>query len=297
MARKLRDNYNIDTLRLCFKQPAGLFEMIAGNKPNTKIQRDGYYLLVLECDEEEEIPRIIVCKAIADTGEEIGTITFNSGKTKYGQLCFIKLDNKALYTVISTDPNGNKSNLIHCLDYIADDLWLSFISITELHIALDSNINRIAKLMRFRRDVSRFDMIVNRKRVDATKEKIPGYKEVFQSERKRRVNPSIYIEQKKDNAPKLCIYNKTVEIAEESGKEYENEWNGFGKQITYRSELRLKWEYIKEYFAENDISGYDIFMAILNPKTIKDIFHHFVTRLVYFRNKKTNDILSLPDIA
>ncbi len=297
MPRKLRDNYNIDTLRLCYKQPEGLYENIAETKPNTSIPRDGYYLFVVGNENEEENnPQTILCNVIADSGEEIGTFVFNNSKGKYGRLCFFRFNNRALYEC-SNNYGGEKYNMIVYIEYIADDLGLEFVSITELHIALDSNLNRIAKIMRLRRDTSHHDMIVNRKKVNGKREKIQGYKEVFQCERQRRVNPTIYIEQKKDNAPKLCLYNKTIEIAEESGKEYINQWNEFGSQTTYRSELRLRWEYIKEYFTEQGIEGYGIFMAILCPKTLKEMFQYFSSRLVYFRNKQTDEVTTLHNIA
>ena len=287
----------MDMLRLCYKQPSGLYETIAETKPNTSILRDGYYLFVIGNEnEDEENPQTILCNVNADTGEEIGTFVFNNSNGKYGRLCFFRFTNRALYEC-SYNYDGEKNNIVACIEYIADDLGLEFISITEMHIALDSNVNRIAKLMRLKRDVVHHDMIVNRKKVEASREKIQGYKEVFQSERVRRVNPTIYIDQKKENAPKLCIYNKTIEIAEESGKDYINEWNDFGKQTIYRSELRLRWESIKEYFTEKGIQGYGIFMAILCPQTLREMFQHFSTRLVYFRNKQTAEVLTIHNIA
>lgn len=299
MARKYRNNYNIDLLRLCFKQPEGLFEGLSETKPNTKIPREGYYLYILrdEENESEEKPTSIMCNLISDDGVEIGTMVFNGSNSKYGRLCFFRFCNKALYDVVSYDYQGNKSNLMACIDYIADDLNLEFVSITELHIANDCNSNKIAKLMRYKRDIANYDMIVNRKKVGDNREKIRGYKEIYQSERCRKVNPSIYIEQRKDNSPKLCLYNKSIEIAEESGKDYVTAWNDFGAQTIYRSELRLKWEYIKEYFAEKGIQSFGIFNAILNPHTLAEMFEHFTTRLIYFRNKRTNDIVSIPNIA
>lgn len=295
MARKLKDNYNIDTLKLCYREPEGLFEFVTETKPETKIHRDGYYLYVIG-DEEDENPKSVQCNAIADTGEEICTITLNASKSKYGNLCFIKLNNKALYTVVSYDCYM-KANMLACVEYIADDLGLSFVSVTELHIALDSNINRIAKLMRIKGNTAHFDMIVNRRKVDASKQKIRGYREDFQSTRKRRVNPTIYIEQKKEYAPRLCLYNKTVEIKEASGKEYIKDWNEFGNQTIYRSELRLRWESIKDYFFEKGVEGYGIFVAILQTDTLKDIFNFFASRLVYFRNKHTDEVITIDSIA
>lgn len=299
MARKLRNEYNIDLLRLCYKQPEGLFEGLIDTKPNTKIPREGYYLYILrdEENESEEKPTSIMCNLISDDGVEIGTMVFNGSNSKYGRLCFFRFCNKALYDVVLYDYQGNKSNLVACVDYIAEDLGLEFVSITELHIANDSNINKIAKLMHYKRDIANYDMIVNHKRVSENREKINGYKEVFQSSRQRKLNPSIYIEQKKDNAPKLCCYNKSIEIAEESGKDYVTTWNDFGNQTIYRSELRLRWEYIKEYFDEKGVHGYEIFFAILRQEILAEMFEHFSTRLVYFKNKRTNDIVTLTNVA
>lgn len=294
MARKYHNNYNIDLLRLCYRQPEGLFESLAETMPNTKIQRYGYYIFVIGNDENDESPTAITCNIVADDGTEIGTMIVNGSNSKYGRLCFFRLFNKALYEFITCDMHGNKANLVSCIDYVADDLGLEFVSVTELHIANDSNINKIAKLMHLKRDVANYDMIVNRKKIEA--EKIQGYSEHWQSYRPRKVNPTIYIEPKKKLAPRLCLYNKSVEIAEESGKEYVKEWNNFGDQTIYRSELRLRWESLKEYFAEKEISGYGIFNAILSYQTLAEIFEHFASRLIYFKHKRTNEIVTLTNI-
>lgn len=299
MARKYRNNYNIDLLRLCFRQPEGLFEFIDETQRNSKIPRDGYYIYVLGDEgESEEKLTSIACNLISDDGVEIGTIVFNSSTSKYGKLCFVRLSNKALYHAISCDSNGNKSNIVACVDYIAEDLGLVFVSITELHIANDSNVNKIAKLMSYKRNIANYDMIVNRKKVEGAREKNQGYKEVWQSSRKRRVNPTIYLEQRKDVAPKLCCYNKSIEIAEESDKDYVKAWNDFGEQtIIYRAELRLRWESIKSYFEEKGIRGYGIFNAILRSEILKEMFEHFSSRLIYFRDKRTNEKVTITNVA
>lgn len=295
MARKLRDNYNIDTLRLCFKQPKDFFQYIAETKPNTKIQRDGYFLYVLG-DEEEEKPTSVTCNVVSDDGIELGLITFNQRASKYGELCFFRFSNKALYESISII-NGEKGNLVHCIGYVMDDLGLEFVSVTELHISNDSNINKIAKFMRYKRDEENYDMIVNRRKV-RDRAKIEGYKEVWQSYRKKKVNPSIYIQQKKENTPKLCIYNKSVEITEESGKEYVETWNEFGdKQTIYRSEIRLRWDSLKEYFDDLGVSGFNIIQYILISNNLKAIFEHYAVRMVYFKPKNGDENVSIHNIA
>lgn len=202
MARRLRDNYNIDTLRLCFKQPERLFQFIAETKANTKIQRDGYFLYVLG-DDEEENPSSITCNVVSDDGIELGTMTFNKKASKYGELCFFKFSNKALYDSISI-VNGEKGNLVHCIGYIMDDLGLELVSVTELHISNDSNINKIAKFMRLKRDEDKFDMIVNRKKV-RDRAKIEGYKEVWQSYRKKKLT-HLSTFSKRKRTPQSCAY-------------------------------------------------------------------------------------------
>lgn len=96
MARRLRNNYNIDTLKLCFRQPKGLFDWIADTKADTIIPRDGYYLYII-CAEDEEKPNSITCNVVTDDGTLIGSITFNSQSSRYSGLCFFRFDNKALY--------------------------------------------------------------------------------------------------------------------------------------------------------------------------------------------------------
>lgn len=298
MARKTRNNYNIDTLRLCFKHSEQLFQLIAETKVNTRIPRDGYYLFVLgdEDENDEEMPKSITCNVVSDDNTELGTMTFNKSGSKYGGYCFFRFCNTALYHCISV-MNNKKGSLVHCIGYIMDDLGLEFVSITELHIANDTNINKIARFLRYKTDRKNYDVIVNRRKVNDVNEKISGYHEEWQSTRTRRKNPTLYFKQKKLGSPKLCMYNKTIEIAEESGKRYIEDWNDFGRQTIFRAELRLHWDYIKEYFAEKGLRGVDIVMAILRNDILEDMFSFFSSRLVYIKNKRTNEALSINNIA
>lgn len=294
MARRLINNYNIDTLRLCFRQPQGLFDFIASS--STKIQRNGYYLYIMR-DEDEVAPSSITCRVICDDGIEICTFVFNQKASKYGELCFFRMSNMALYTNIYGNHNKN-GNLIHCIGYIMEDMNLEFTSVTELHISNDSNVNKIAMFMRFKRDIENFDMIVNRKKVVGDREKIDGYKEIWQSSRKKKENPSIYIQQKKDTAPKLCCYNKSIEIKDNGNeKEYVKKYNNFGNQTIYRSELRLRWESLKEYFDNIDIHDFSMVEYMLIENNLKEMYRHFVSRLVHFKSKSGGDIISLHNIA
>lgn len=294
MARRLINNYNIDTLRLCFRQPKGLFDFIASS--SMKIQRDGYCLFIIR-DEDEVSTSSIICNVISDDGIEIGTFVFNEKASKYGELCFFRMSNKALYTNIY-GYHDKKGNQIHCIGYIMEDLNLEFVSITELHISNDSNVNKIAKFMRYKRDIENFDMIVNRKKVIGDREKIDGYKEIWQSSRKKKENPSIYIQQKKETAPKLCCYNKSIEIEDNGNeKEYVREWNNFGNQTIFRNELRLRWESLKEYFGNIDIHDFSMVEYLMIEKNLIEMYQHFVSRLIHFKSKNGGDTISLHNIA
>lgn len=273
--------FNIDKLRLCYNQPTELFSQFAEIKPNTYWDRGDYKLHILG-DEVEETPHQIQVNVLLNNNTLLGYFVFNNSK-RYEGFCFFTFSNSALYEFLTTD-GTNKYNLITLIDYIANDLNLTLNNITEVEISLDTTINVNAKIRKLIKDYNNFDMIQNGRKVKDPSRKLENYCETFSRSRKRLLpQPTLYFEQTKKDAPLLRIYNKTEEIKSNGNeKEYITEWNQFGKTSTYRMELRLKNESIKE-FLKTYHTDRPLLDFIQDPEVREALWAFFADRLIYFR--------------
>ena len=291
MARKKRINFNIDKIKLCYKQPSGIFQEFANKKGTNKkgiIYKDDYDLKVLP-DESDDLHIKI---AVNICGSLLGNLTLNNSKQCEG-LCFFRFDNKALYEFLSADVStGQKYNMIGVWELIADDLGLEFNNITELEVACDCNLNLPAKVRKLIRDFEHYEMFCNGKKVDDPNRTIDKYHEVFNRSRKRlQKHPSIYIEQARKDGPLLRIYNKTKEIeAKKHTKDYISEWNMFA--TIFRAEVRLKSLSIKEFLNKYtpDMDYFTTLQMIQSKHFLVSIWDFFADRLLFFRDMDGNDI-------
>lgn len=272
---------NIDKLRLCYNQPTELFSQFAEIKPNTYWNRGDYKFHILG-DEVEETPQQIQVNVLLNDNTLLGYFVFNNSK-RYEGFCFFTFSNSALYEFLTTDGN-NKYNLITLINFIADDLNLTLNNITEVEISLDTTINVNAKIRKLIKDYNNFDMIQNGRKVKDPSRKLENYCETFSRSRKRLLpQPTLYFEQVKKDAPLLRIYNKTEEIKSNGyEKKYITNWNQFGKTSTYRMELRLKNESIKE-FLKSYPTDRPLLDLIQDPAVKEALWAFFADRLIYFR--------------
>lgn len=87
----------------------------------------------------------------------LGTFTF-SNSAKYEGKAFFTFENGALYRVYTRVPNGEPSNHICDLLYVADFYGMTFNNVTELELAFDSIYNYISKVRRMIKDVENYDI-------------------------------------------------------------------------------------------------------------------------------------------
>ena len=295
--RTIKTSYNIDKLRLCYKQPKETFDYFAQFAPNTHIPFMDYTIHVIGDDlGEEENPLTINSIIYFDNGTKLGELKLNNSK-KYEGYAFFNFENRALYEFLTRDVcNGNKYNLIPCIDTIADELNLTLNNITEIEVSCDTTVNVNRKIRRLIKDYNGYEMIKNGKRVADENRLIEDYHETFSRPRKRLSRqPTLYIGQAKADSPMMRIYNKSDEIAEESNKDYITDWNGFGNTDIHRIEVRLKNEALKEYLKSKDYEVPLIYM--LDDMSFKeDLWRTFSNRLLYFKDKDGNRI-TMYDLA
>lgn len=302
--KKVKYNFNIDKLRLCYKQPQQLFDMLKGCNNGGYINFEGFSLVVTDCGrcaESTKEPTKIKADVVIDDGTLLGEFVFNDS-AKYEGKCFFSVDNHALYKESGRNERGKYSYMCH-LDWVEQHLHLDKNNMTECEIALDLNFNPLPQLQRLIRDTDSYDMLVSGKKV-ADDERISGYGEYFERTRtKRKRYPTIYLSQKKADSPSIKIYDKATEINEESGKGYISDWNDFNSSIMWRLEVTVKNQDFKEFQVKiskniEEWGNIESVVVLLGLEQFKALLWVYITeRLMYFRNKHSNEVVSLFDIA
>ena len=301
MAKKLKCNYNVDKLKICCKTAEETWDLIASKRNGDQIQFEDLYLHIFNDGIEENnsnSSRNISVNVVFHSGEEFGTLVFFSpSKNDEGELecrAFFSCENKRLYSLFKTDENGEKYSDVIIIEHLLNYLSLEILSITQLDIARDTNTNTIKKYRSMIKDQENFDMILNGRVITNPKEKLKNYGEYFgRCREKIEKIPTLYFEQLSDRTPKIKIYNKSKEIAEESGKNYITQWNNFGKDTFYRTELSIYWRDLKKIIddLEIDLTIPNAITKLTRPTTLAKIFDIVTPRLIRFRDRNGNVIL------
>lgn len=303
--KKVKYNFNVDKLRLCYRQPQQLFDMLKGYNNGNYIQFDCFSLVITDNgrpqEETTKEPTKIKANIVLDDGTLLGEFVFNDS-AKYEGKCFFSVDNHALYKESGRNERGKYSYMCH-LDWVEQHLHLDKNNLTESEIALDVNFNPLPQLQRLIRDTTNYDMILNGKKVNDD-ERINGYGEYFVRTRtKRKRYPTIYLSQKKADSPCIKIYDKATEINGESGKDYINDWNDFNSRTMWRLEVTVKnddFKAFQERVGKNieEWGKIESVVVLLGLEQFRTLLWVYITeRLIYFRNKHTNEVISLLDIA
>lgn len=303
--KALKYNFNVDKLRICYKQPQQLFERLKDYNNGDYINFECFSLVITDNgrpqEETTKEPTKIKANVILEDGTLLGEFSFNNS-AKYEGKCFFFFENKALYTVTGHNEQG-KYNQMCYIDWIEQKLGLDKNNMTECEIALDVNFNPLPQLQRLIRDTTNYDMITNGKRVDDN-ERIAGYGEFYERTRKKRKRyPTIYLSQKKADSPCIKIYDKATEINEESGKDYINDWNDFNSRTMWRLEVTVKnddFKAFQERISTNleewgKIESVVVLLGLEQFRTL--LWVYIADRLIYFRNKHTDEVVSLLDFA
>jgi len=199
---------------------------------------------------------------------------------------------------------GEKYNHLCYLPYITSTLGLVLNNITLLEIAADTNVNPVPSIRRYIHDYEHYDMIMNGKRVADERRKIDGYCEAYGSSRVRIDRyPTLYFGQSKAEGLRMRIYNKTKEIEEASGKQYEADWNEYGDHSIYRLEVVVRNEDYRQWlsYIAPKVPEWGCLEAaehlIMSEEYRTAIWLYATRRMLYFRPKgKRKEVIDLADI-
>lgn len=293
---KVKTEFNIDYLKLCYRQPEGLFQEIASTEGNM-VYRFNYDLLIIERDEQRILAKVL----IPGMGEPwaLGTLTLNNGGA-FGSRAFFEYQNRSLYEVLSWQPGQRPSNLIGLMGYIAEDLGLEINNCTRIDIALDTTSNVLARLRKRIRNTEELDMYLCRHKVTDPDAKLDGYGEFYASTRMRLLKrPEIIIGQAKDEGTRLKMYDKSRELQESRPDKTARYFNWLGKgwdqskDHIFRVEVSIRNEDLKDMWPKfcKQLRAEEVDMPFLTQiQSNKWLAWHFfegLDSLIYFRDKET----------
>lgn len=227
-------------------------------------------------------------KKIATLKNELRTMVDD----KENSYVWLYIENWVFYETFTA-----KHNWLAHIGYITDELGLTFNNITDLHIAMDTNIN-IAKKIKRAQFNDDYELLLNGTSRSNKKEILDEILHVQTGDQCRLRTLTIYIRpKKKKDGLSLRIYDKRQEL-EKSNKQYITQWNGLNKQ-NYRVELTLKNEHLKEYYKQGkQVVPDEILLATLasqeqSQSPLFDIMFYFSNRLLRFHYKSSKKPISI----
>ena len=220
---------------------------------------------------------------------------------------FFSFENGALYRVYTRVQNGEPTNHICDLLYVADFYGMTFNNITELELAFDSNYNYISKVRKMIKDVENYDLFLNGRKV-TNDEKLDGYGEYYSRCRvKMSKLPTLYFSQAKETDMKMRIYDKAKELNESSPQKTERlkTWLGWVDIDTlFRVEVVLHNTNVREFverYGERLYSEAGEHSNVLNLLGMSEfrtaMFLDSANRIIYFRDKRTREKISLVEVC
>lgn len=247
-----------------------------------------------------------------------GTLTLKSNDDpNFSGKCFIDVDNKRLYEpfvrynkVLSWKKNDDcvdVKDLEHMSDYvklennnrlpaetatiqynsvfflseISSRLGLELVSISNLEIAFDCNVN-FARLIKRTIADEKYIPVINRKEyVDVkSRESIDNAFVSYSTTRSRVKNLTYYITQSKKKLQLKC-YDKSNEISK-SNKTYIKTWLNMDKNI-HRMEITAKSEPISAFCESINITLEEFLENIHVGKYLSTAFASWLNRLIHFK--------------
>ena len=283
----IKHRLNIDKLTLCYIASKSIVDELE----NTKVWAcDGFRIDRVEEFEtnNETYLKISISEPNEEEYKEYALIKIGNKFEKEEddkRYVWIMIDNRIFYGY------NRYSNDLNYIFYIADYLKLEFNNITDIHIALNSNINWFCKVKKAIRNLSLIPIILNKKYLNE-KEIIDKVLYLHTADRKRyRTDTMIIKNAEKDM--EIDLYDKTNEIIE-SNKEYIKDDFG-GNTNIFRNEVRLKKTALKDYLDYKGINWEDFYMRLTDFEFLFDVYIYFQNKIIRFTNKK-RELISILEL-
>lgn len=301
---------NIDKLRVCLNMPENLYEYLHEHYSRYDelskyriLDEDDFNLVFIE-EDETAMTAVLNVKDI-EGYFRLGTFTF-SNNAKYDGKAFFSFENSALYRIYTRQLNSAPQNHICDLLYVINYYGMTFNNITEIELAFDSNYNYINKILNWIKDIKKIDLYINGNQVEDD-ETLEGYGEFYSRNRiKRSKTPTLYFSHAKSTDMKMRIYNKAKELEEKSPQKSDQvkEWLGWDNiNELYRIEVVLHNTNVRDFMVRCKKSRVEwsehanILNLLCIPNFRLAMFLDSIDRLIYFRDKKTNEKFSIVEVA
>ena len=310
MSRKTKWAVSVDKLKVCLLQLQSTFGYIRDHTSYTTIDgmrvldEDGYKLVAVEEDDNAMTAALDV---MDDSGEylRLGTFQLNGAGSKYQGRAFFSFENSSLYTVFGVTADGAKANWVDMLLPIAEDMGMAFNNVTEVEVALDSTVNVIFRMRKLIKDVDKYDMYLNGRKVEAgtTLESYGEYYERTREQLSRR--PTLYFSQSKDTDMSLRIYDKTTELREHSPEKAAryHEWLGWSDtDRIYRAEVTLHNTNVREFCERQgkrlaEQGEHNNVLGLFGMEEFRlGMLRDATDRMVYFRDRRDGSKVSVIDL-
>lgn len=310
MSRKTKWAVSVDKLKVCLLQPQSTFGYIRDHTSYTTIDgmrvldEDGYKLVAVEEDDNAMTAALDV---MDDSGEylRLGTFQLNGAGSKYQGRAFFSFENSSLYTVFGVTADGAKANWVDMLLPIAEDMGMAFNNVTEVEVALDSTVNVIFRMRKLIKDVDKYDMYLNGRKVEVgtTLKSYGEYYERTREQLSRR--PTLYFSQSKDTDMSLRIYDKTTELREHSPEKAAryHEWLGWSDtDRIYRAEVTLHNTNVREFCERQgkrlaEQGEHNNVLGLFGMEEFRlGMLRDATDRMVYFRDRRDGSKVSVIDL-
>lgn len=267
-----RYSLNIDRLEVCYTAPK---ELIDSLEDTTFWDRGEYRLSEVSRDKIETLLKI----EVLTPREEVEWAVFGwlrignkfEGEEDTSRFCWIRLENEALY-------RGELPYLF----YITDDLGVEFHNITDIEIALDSNISWFRRVKSAIREEELTPIILGKAYPDR-RELISKILYIHTGDRLRYRTDSLSL---RGGDISLKLYDKGEEI-ETSGKDYIRESFGLRSGGLFRAEIKANNSALSDFCSASGCSQYDIYMQLINRSLIFELWLYYANKLLRFREKRT----------
>ena len=270
---------NIDRLEVCYTAPR---EVIDSLEDTTFWEREGYRLREASRDKIEVVFQIeVVTPREEVTWEPFAWLRIGNRFEKEedsSRYCWISIENKVLY-----------SGELSYLYYIADDIGLEFHNITEIEIALDSNVNYFRRVKAAIKTEELTPIVLGKAYPDR-EEVITKLLYIHTGNRIRYKTDTLVV---KGGDISLKLYDKGREI-EESGKDYIRESFGLLSGGLFRAEVKANNRALSDFCSASGSSQYDIYMQVLNRSLIFELWLYFCNKLLRFKEKR--NLISLAQL-
>lgn len=310
MSRKTKWAVSVDKLKVCLLQPQSTFGYIRDHTSYTTIDgmrvldEDGYKLVAVEEDDNAMTAALDV---MDDSGEylRLGTFQLNGAGSKYQGRAFFSFENSSLHTVFGVTADGAKANWVDMLLPIAEDMGMAFNNVTEVEVALDSTVNVIYRMRKLIKDVDKYDMYLNGRKVEVgtTLKSYGEYYERTREQLSRR--PTLYFSQSKDTDMSLRIYDKTTELREHSPEKAAryHDWLGWSDtDRIYRAEVTLHNTNVREFCERQgkrlaEQGEHNNVLGLFGMEEFRlGMLRDATDRMVYFRDRRDGSKVSVIDL-